>query len=56
MTTVVAKVNRSDLYHSIAKTEPINDTQEARFDAWGSVIVTVLLVCIVDLMRLVLVF
>ena len=56
MTMNVAKVNRSDLFHSIATTEPVNNTQEARFDVWGCVIVTVLLVCMVDLMRLVLVF
>jgi len=56
MTTVVGKVNRSGLYHSIATTEPVNDTREARFDEWGCVIVGVLLVCLVDLMRLVLVY
>jgi hypothetical protein len=56
MTSIVGKVNRSGFYHSIATTEPVNNAREAKCDEWGCVVVAVLLVCLVDLMRLVLVY
>jgi hypothetical protein len=51
MTTTVAKVNRSDLYHSIAEIRVINEVRIARLDIWGSVIVTFLFVGGINLIR-----
>lgn len=53
MTTNVAKINRSSLYHAIASLRPINDARIARLDVLGSVMVPVLLVCVLNIIRLV---
>lgn len=56
MSIVTAKVNRSNFYHTIATTKPTNDARIAKLDVWGSVIVAVLLVGVLNFMRLVLVY
>ena len=56
MSIITAKVNRSKLYHTIATLRPANDARNVKLDVWGSVIVPVLLVGILNLMRLVLVY
>lgn len=56
MSIVTAKVNRSKLYHAIAAIGPVNDARITRLDVWGSVIVPVLLVGVLNLMRLFLVY
>ena len=56
MSTVTAKVNRSEFYHTIATIRPVNGARVAKLDVWGSVIVAVLLVGILNFMRLVLVY
>jgi len=48
---MVARVNRSDLYHSIAEVRVINEARVARLDLWGSVAVTFLLVGGLNLIR-----
>jgi hypothetical protein len=56
MSIDTVKVNRSDLYHTIAKIRPANGAQIVQLDVWGSVIVPVLLVSVLNLMRLVFVY
>jgi len=56
MHTVTAKVNRSEFYNTIATIRPVNGVGSARLDIWGSVIVAVLLVGILNFMRFVLVY
>ncbi len=56
MRTGTAKVNRSEFYQTIATIRPVNGARIAKLDIWGSVIVAVLLVGIVNFMRLVLVY
>ncbi len=51
MTTMVGRVHRSDLYHSIADIRVINEARVARRDLWGSVTVTFLLVGVMHLIR-----
>ena len=50
----VGKVNRSGVYYLINTVTPINHASKAGFDAFGSVIVVVLLLGVVSLVRLVL--
>ena len=56
MSIAPAKVNRSEFYHTIATVRRVNDARVVRLDVWGSVIVAVLLVGILNFMRLVLVY
>jgi hypothetical protein len=56
MSIVTANVNRSKLYHTIASIRPVNDARNIQIDVWGSVVVPVILVGIVNLMRYVLVY
>ena len=56
MSIDTARVNRSELYHTIATVRPVNDERIIKLDVWGSVIVPVLFVSILNLMRLVLVY
>jgi len=56
MSSVTAKVNRSEFYNTIATTRPANGARSAKLDIWGSVIVAVLVVGILNFMRLVLVY
>jgi len=56
MSIDTARVNRSELYHTIATVRPVNGARIIKLDVWGSVIVPVLFVSILNLMRLVLVF
>jgi hypothetical protein len=56
MSIVTANVNRSELYHTIATVRPVNDARIIQLDVWGSVIVPVLFVSILNLMRLVFVY
>jgi hypothetical protein len=56
MSIVTAKVNRSEFYNTIANIRPINGARNAKLDIWGSVIVAVLLVGILNFMRFVLVY
>ncbi len=56
MSIVTVNVNRSELYRTIATIRPVNKARIIQLDVWGSVIVPVLLVGIVNLMRLVLVY
>jgi hypothetical protein len=56
MSTMTAKVNRSEFYNTIATIRPANGTRAAKLDIWGSVIVAVLLVGILNFMRFVLVY
>jgi len=56
MSTVTAKVNRSRLYHAITAIRPANDARGTQLDVWGSVIVPVLLVGVLNLMRLFLLY
>jgi hypothetical protein len=48
------KVNRSGVYYLINTVAPINHALKAELDAFGSVIVVVLLLGVVSLVRLVL--
>jgi hypothetical protein len=50
----VGKVNRSGVYYLINTVTPINHASKAEFDAFGSVIVVVLLLGVVSLVRMVL--
>ena len=50
----MGKVNRSGVYYLINTVTPINHTSKAELDAFGSVIVVVLLLGIVSLVKLVL--
>jgi|HubBroStandDraft_2_1064218.scaffolds.fasta_scaffold948233_1 hypothetical protein len=52
MKDVVRKVNRSSLYHLINPITPINHALNAKFDAWGSLLVICLLLATVELVRL----
>jgi len=56
MSTVSAKVNRSEFYNTIATIRPVNGARSAKLDIWGSVIVAILLVGILNFMRFVLVY
>lgn len=56
MTHFLAKVNRSEFYNTIATIRPLNGARTAKLDVWGSVIVAVLVVGILNFMRLVLVY
>ena len=56
MSIDTARVNRSELYHTIATVRPVNNARIIQLDVWGSVIVPLLLVGIVNFMRLVLVY
>jgi len=56
MSTMTAKVNRSEFYNTIATIRPANGVRAAKLDIWGSVIVAVLLVGILNFMRFVLVY
>jgi hypothetical protein len=56
MSIVTAKVNRSEFYNTIATIRPANGARSAKLDIWGSVIVAVLLVGILNFMRFVLVY
>ena len=56
MHTILAKVNRSEFYNTIATIRPVNGARTAKLDVWGSVIVAVLLVGVLNLMRFVLVY
>ncbi len=51
-----AKVNRSELYHTIATIRPVNDSRIIQLDVWGSVIVPILFVSVLNLMRLIFVY
>ncbi|MGD0252739.1 MAG: hypothetical protein ABSC01_08585 [Verrucomicrobiota bacterium] len=53
MSIVTAKVNRSELYHTIATVRPVNDARIIQLDVWGSVIIPVLFVSVLNLVRLV---
>jgi hypothetical protein len=53
MSIVTAKMNRSKLYHTIATIRPANDARIIQLDVWGSVIVPVLFVSVLNLMRLI---
>jgi len=50
----MGKVHRSGVYYLINTVTPINHASKAEFDAFGSVIVVVLLLGIVSLVRMVL--
>jgi hypothetical protein len=50
----MGKVNRSGVYYLINTVTPINHVLKAEMDAFGSVIVVVLLLGVVSLVRLVL--
>ncbi len=50
----MGKVNRSGVYYLITTETPINHASKAEFDAFGSVIVVVLLLGVVSLVRLIL--
>ena len=56
MSIVTAKESRSQLYQTIATVRPVNNAQIIQLDVWGSVIVPVLFVSILNLMRLVFVY
>jgi hypothetical protein len=56
MSIVTAKINRSKLYHTIATIRPVNDARNIQLDVWGSVIVPVLLVGVLNLMRFILAY
>ena len=56
MSIVTAKVNRSKLYHTIATIRPVNDARNIQLDVWGSVIVPVLFVGVLNLMRFILAY
>jgi hypothetical protein len=56
MSIVSAKVNRSNFYNTISTIRPLNNARIVRLDVWGSVIVAVLLVGVLNLMRFVLVY
>jgi len=56
MSVVTGKVNRSKLYHNIATIRPADDARNVKLDVWGSLIVAVLLVGVLNFMRLVLVY
>jgi hypothetical protein len=50
----MGKVNRSGVYYLINTVAPINHASKAAMDAFGSVIVVVLLLGVVSLVRMVL--
>jgi hypothetical protein len=50
----MGKVNRSGVYYLINTVTPINHASKAELDAFGSVVVVVLLLGVVSLVRLVL--
>ena len=50
----VGKVRRSGVCYLMAKAGPVNENRNARSDAWGAVIVVVLLLVVVGLVRLIL--
>jgi len=56
MSILTAKVHRSEFYNTIATIRPANGARIAKLDIWGSVIVAVLLVGILNFMRFVLVY
>jgi len=56
MSIVSAKVNRSEFYNTIAGIRPANGVRSAKLDIWGSVIVAILLVGVLNFMRFVLVY
>ena len=52
MNLASAKVNRSELYHTIATVKPVNDARIVHLDVWGSlVIIPVLFVIVLHIMR-----
>jgi hypothetical protein len=56
MSIDTVKVNRSELYHTIATIRPANNARIVQLDVWGSVIVPVIFVSILNLMRLFIVY
>jgi hypothetical protein len=50
----MGKMSRSSVYHLISTVTPNNHASKAEFDAFGSVVVVVLLLGVVALVRLVL--
>ena len=50
----MGKVNRSGVYYLINTVTPINHASKAELDAFGSVVVVVLLLGMVSLVRLIL--
>jgi len=50
----MGKVNRSGVYYLINTVTPVNHASKAELDAFGSVVVVVLLLGVVSLVRLIL--
>jgi hypothetical protein len=53
MSIVTARVNRSELYRTIATIRPVNNARIIQLDVWGSVLVPILFVCVLNFMRFV---
>jgi len=51
MSIVSAKVNRSEFYNTIATLRPANNARIAKLDMWGSVLVAILFVGVLNFMR-----
>ena len=49
---MVGKVRRSSVYYLMAKVGPVNETNTARSDTWGTVAVVILLIAVVGLARM----
>jgi len=56
MNSVTGKIHRSEFYNTIATIRPADGPRTAKLDIWGSVIVAILLVAILNFMRFVLVY
>ena len=53
MRSTLGKLNRSKLYHTITSLHSVNNARTIRLDVWGSVVVLLLVVGIINLMRFV---